>query len=134
MSGYHAPLIYTMVLMSAADRNMTDAELSTIGDILTHLPVFASFDRDTLPAVAAQCVDLLDDKHGLDRVLTAIVDGLPEKLYETAYALACDVVASDNKASQEELRLLEILRDRLDIDRLVASAIERAARARFIRP
>jgi len=133
MFGHHAPLIHTMVLMSAADRNMTDAELSTIGDIITHLPVFATFDRNSLSVVAGQCVDLLDDAHGLNNVLTAIVDELPEKLSETAYALACDVVASDGQASQEELRLLEILRERLNIDRLVAAAIERGARARFIR-
>src|ERR1044072_362463 len=32
--------LYTMVLMSAADRNMTDAEMSTMGDMVSHLPVF----------------------------------------------------------------------------------------------
>ena len=31
-------------------------------------------------------------------------------------------------------RLLELIRHRLDIDRLIAAAIERGARARFIRP
>ena len=35
------------------------------------------------------------------------------------------------KASQEELRLLELLRHGLDIERLAAAAIERAARARY---
>jgi len=40
------------------------------------------------------------------------------------------VAAADGKASQEELRLLEMIRDRLDIGRLPAAAIERAARAR----
>ena len=38
--------------------------------------------------------------------------------------------AADAHASQEELRLLEILRDRLDIGPLEAAAIERGARAR----
>ena len=56
--------------------------------------------------------------------------GLPKKLYETAYALACDVAVADGKLSQEELRLLQMLRNRLELDRLHAAAIERGARAR----
>jgi hypothetical protein len=75
----------------------------------------------------------MDRENGLDEALAAIEEALPPKLRETAYAVACDVVAADNQASQEELRLLEILRDHLHIDRLVAVAIERATRARFAR-
>jgi hypothetical protein len=52
---------------------------------------------------------------------------------ETAYALACDIVAADGNASQEELRVLELLRHRMEMERLVAAAIERGARARFAR-
>jgi hypothetical protein len=63
--------------------------------------------------------------------LKAIREGLPAKLHETAYAIACDLVASDGEATQEELRVLELIRDRLHIERLVAVAIERASRARF---
>ena len=60
-----------------------------------------------------------------------IKSALPAKLRETAYAIACDLVASDGEASQEELRVLELLRDRLNIEQLIAAAIERSARARF---
>jgi tellurite resistance protein len=55
---------------------------------------------------------------------------LPEKLRETAYAMACDVAAADGTVMPEEARLLAILRDRLKIDRLAGAAIERGARAR----
>ena len=57
---------------------------------------------------------------------------LPEKLYETAYAIACDVVAADGAAGQEELRLLEMIRHELELDRLIAAGIERGARARHM--
>ncbi len=50
---------------------------------------------------------------------------------ETAYAVACDIAAADGKVSEEETRLLEMIRDGLEIDRLVAVAIERGARAHF---
>jgi tellurite resistance protein len=55
---------------------------------------------------------------------------LPAKLVETAYALACDIAAADGFASQEELRLLEMLRHELAVGRLEAAAIERGTRAR----
>ena len=57
---------------------------------------------------------------------------LPAKLYETAYAVGCDIVAADHDASREELRLLELLRDKLGLDGLVSAAIERGARARHM--
>jgi tellurite resistance protein len=126
-------LIYTMVMVSAADSEMTDAEVSTIGEIVSHLPVFRSFDRDSLSRIAAACADLLQQEDGLDVVLAAIKAALPPRLRETAYALACDVVAADAQASQEELRLLELIRHRFDVDRLTAAAIERGARARYAR-
>jgi tellurite resistance protein len=120
-----------MVMISAADRDMTDAELTIIGDIVGHLPVFGAFHRDSLPAVLNECTKLLSRDNGLDAAFTAIKKALPAKLRETAYAVACDVAAADGEASQEELRVLELMRDRLDIDRLIAAGIERGARARF---
>ena len=127
----HGALICTMVMISAADRDMTDAELTIIGDIVGHLPVFRAFHRDSLPAVLNECTSLLSRDNGLDAALAAIKKALPAKLRETAYAVACDVAAADGEASQEELRVLELMRDRLDIDRLIAAGIERGSRARF---
>ena len=132
MINHHNALIYTMVLASAADREMTDSELLRIGQIVTRLPVFSDYDSNTLTDVTAECAALLDGDDGLDTVLRIIDEALPEKLRETAYAIACDIVAADLAASQEELRLLEMLRHRLDIDRLAAAAIERGVRARHM--
>ena len=127
---HHDALIYTMVLASAADQNMTDAELRTIGEIVSYLPIFKDFSRERLPAAARACAELLANSKGLERVLGEIKRALPKELRETAYALACDVIAADGKASQEALRLLELLNERLEIDQLSAAAIERAARVR----
>ena len=132
MLDHHSALIYTMVLASAVDGGATDAELRTVGDIVTHLPIFAGYDKKQLPKTLAACSDLLQKENGLDLALKDIKAALPPRLRETAYALACDIVASDGEASQEELRLLELLRDRLPIERLIAAAIERGARARFM--
>jgi tellurite resistance protein len=129
----HGALIYTMVIVSAADRNMTDAELAIIGDIVGHLPVFRDFDRKTLPGLLEECTRLLNREDGLEEAFAAIKGALPANLRETAYAIACDVAAADGEASQEELRVLEMMRHRLAIDRLIAAGIERGARARFQR-
>ena len=127
---HHPALVYVMVLVSASDGNMTDAELAQIGNIVTHLPVFDDFDTENLATLAASCTDLLQEEDGLDTALALVREALPEKLRETAYALACDVAAADGHIQQEEMRLLEIIRHELHIDRLPAAGIERGARAR----
>ncbi len=124
-------LIYTMVLVSAADSDMTNAEFQTIGSIVKQLPVFKKFELDRLPETTANCAERLGEPNGLDKLLQEIVSSLPKRLHETTYALACDVAAADGHASQEELRLLELLLDNLEIGALEVAAIERSARARY---
>ena len=126
----HEALIYTMVLCSAADREMSDTELLAIGEIVRHTPMFRAFDIESLPKTATACADRLAAEDGLESVMADIKQALPARLCESAYALACDVVAADGQASQEELRMLEMIRHRLDVSRLSAAAIEHGARAR----
>jgi len=131
MLDHHRALIYTMVIVSAADSELPDAELRIIGDIVRDLPVFRDFDEGELPKILNDCTELMSGEDGLEETLKAIKAALPAKLRETAYAIACDLVASDGEASQEELRIIELIRHRLNLERLVAAAIERGARARF---
>ncbi|GGF45945.1 hypothetical protein GCM10011611_60530 [Aliidongia dinghuensis] len=132
MIDHHAALIQTMFLVSAADADMTDAELGIIGEVVSFLPVFRGYDNSKLGATLEECAKFLGQDDGLELALKQIRESLPPKLRETAYAIACDVVAVDGEATQEELRILELLRHRLGIDRLVAAGIERGARARFM--
>ena len=76
--------------------------------------------------------ELFDQEDGLDALFGLMRDNLPERLFETAYALACDVAAADGTLRETELRLLEEIRYELNIDRLHAAAIERGARARHL--
>ncbi|MGH7092219.1 MAG: tellurite resistance TerB family protein [Stellaceae bacterium] len=127
----HGALIYTMVIVSGAETSLDETELAIIGDIIEHLPVFRGFDRKALAARLNDCAELLSGEDGLEKTLTAIKAALPERLRETAYAIACDLVASDGRATQDELHILELIRHRLDIGRLTGAAIERGSRARF---
>lgn len=127
---HHDALIYVMVTISAADRAMTDPELLRIGEIVQTLPVFRDYNRERLVNAAEDCGNALQDEDGLEKVLDTIADALPQKLYDTAYALAVEVAAADLHVEQEELRFLQMLRDRLNLDKLTIAAIEAGARAR----
>jgi tellurite resistance protein len=127
----HTALIYTMVIMSAADSDMADVELGIIGEMVRTLPAFKDFDADLLPKIAEDCAELIGTDGGLETVIKLCKQSLPVRLRETAYALACDVAAADGKVSEEEVRLLEMIAEGLELDRLVAAAIERGARAHF---
>ena len=131
MLDHHGALIYTMVIVSAADSDLPDAELRIIDDIVKDFPVFRDFDQSELPRALNDCTELMNRENGLEETLKAIKAALPAKLRETAYAIACDLVASNGDASQEELSLIELISHRLNLERLVAAAIERGARARF---
>jgi|SRR6185437_845993 len=127
----HGALVYTMVLVSGAETSIGATEQAIMGDIIGHLPVFRGFDRTKLTQHLNDCAELLSADDGLDKTLDAIKAALPDHLRETAYAIGCDLVASDGEATQEELQILDLIRHRLEIGRLAAAAIERGAKARF---
>ena len=126
-------LIAIMIATSASDAEIRTAELVTIQQLVNHLPVFADYDVDRMRQIAATVFDLFEEEDGLDTLFALVRDALPKHLAETAYALACDVAASDGNLEQEELRLLQEIRHELGIDRLHAAAIERGARARHMK-
>lgn len=126
----HEALIYLMVVMSAADRDMTDAELARIGNNIRTWPVFRGFDEDRIIEVAGQCQQILQADNGLEKILSAVRDTVPLKMHDTAYALAVEIAAADLHVEPEEKRMLQIVRARLTVEPLVAAAIERAAQAR----
>ncbi|MCS6758222.1 MAG: tellurite resistance TerB family protein [Candidatus Devosia euplotis] len=97
------------------------------------MPVFETFDPSHITATANACADKLNGPGGLDHVIDNAIAALPVKLQDTAHALAADVTSVDLHLEQEELRFLEMLRDRLDLDRLNTAAIEASARARHWR-
>lgn len=125
-------LIAVMVAVSISDARIKTSELVTIEQIVNHLPVFAKYDADRIKTVSQTIFDLFEEEDGLDALFGLVRDALPDHLYETAYALACDVAAADGRLQETELRFLEEIRYELNIDRLHGAAIERGARARHL--
>ena len=128
--GAHEALIYLMVVTSASDRDMTDAELARIGEVVRTWPVFEDFRQNDLVRVAQDCQQLLHEDGGLDGVLKLARQAIPERLHDTAYAAAFEVAAVDHEMRMEELRMLQMLRQHLKIDQLTVAAIERGNEAR----
>ena len=110
---------------------MNEAELQRIETLVGQLPVFDSSDRAGLSRVANNCVDLINSSSDIEGVLDLAIAAIPARLQDTAYALVVEIAAADLTLPQEELRFLEMIRDKLDLDRLVTAAIEVAARARY---
>ncbi|WP_426033693.1 tellurite resistance TerB family protein [Cypionkella sp. TWP1-2-1b2] len=127
-------LLAVMIAVSASDENMRTAELVAIQRTVNHMPVFAGYDADRMRVVAQTVFDLFEEEDGLEALFGLIRDALPERLNETAYALACDVATADGSLREVELRMLEEVREELNIDRLHAAAIEWGARVRHLRP
>jgi tellurite resistance protein len=127
-------LLAVMVAASASDQNIRTAELVAIQRMVNHMPVFADYDADRIRRVSQIVFDLFEEEDGLDALFGLIRAALPERLNETAYALACDVVTADGNHSQVELQMLEEVREELEIDRLHAAAIEWGARVRHMTP
>ncbi len=125
-------LVALMIAVSASDEDLRTAELVKIQSAVNMLPVFSDYDIDRMREAAQVVFDLFDQEDGLDALFGLVRQYLPERLYETAYALACDVAAADGTLNESELRLLEEIRYELNIDRLHAAAIERGARARHV--
>tara|TARA_B100001167_G_scaffold187900_1_gene150584 strand:- start:374 stop:796 length:423 start_codon:yes stop_codon:yes gene_type:complete len=125
-------LVALMIAVSASDENMRTSELVTIQRIVNHLPVFRDFDQGSIGEISHLVFTLFEAEDGLDQLFALMRDRLPEKLNETAYALACDVAAADGAIEGPEARILEEIRYELDIGRLHAAAIERGTRARHM--
>ena len=127
----HAALVYVMVVVAASDGAMHAREEEAMAEFTRRLPVFRGFDPDRLAATVADCSAILQEHEGFAAVLGLVRDALSEPLRETAYWLALEMALSDHKVALEEIRVIETIRRALGIDRLVAAALERGARARY---
>jgi hypothetical protein len=123
-------LIHLMVAAAASDDAISEVELERIQSLVLRTPVFNGFDGGRFAMIANTAVDLINAS-GIETAVEAALAAVPDKLQDTAYALAVEVTVVDLALPQEELRLLEMIRDGLKIDRLVTAAIEASARARM---
>ena len=123
-------LVAVMIAVSVSHSGVQTSELVAIQRMVDHAPVFAQYDLDRIRIVSQTVMTLFEEEEGLDALFGLVRDALPEKLYETAYALACDVGAADGRLYEGEMALLAEIRHQLNIPRLHAAAIELSAQVR----
>ncbi|MBA4489766.1 tellurite resistance TerB family protein [uncultured Paracoccus sp.] len=123
-------LVSVMVAVSVSDGNIRTSELVAIERMVNHMPVFADYDVDRIRAVSQTVMSLFEDEDGLDAMFGLVRDALPSRLFETAYALACDVAAADGRLTDSEAEMLQEIRHQLDVSRLHAAAIELSSQLR----
>ena len=126
-------LICTMVLVAAADGAITDREIGVMSGLVQTLPAFQDYSSERLDTAMEAAVALLGEDDGLSHAGEMLRGALEPRLRETAYALACEVIAADKSHSQPALRMLELVMAELHLEPLVAAAIERGTRARHQR-
>jgi len=81
-------LVAIMITISASDETIRTSELVTIERIINHLPAFADFDIARLKDISNGVLDLFAEEDGLDILWEGVRATLPERLFETAYAMA----------------------------------------------
>jgi uncharacterized membrane protein YebE (DUF533 family) len=126
-------LVLTMVLVSAADGGITDREIGVMSGQVQTLPAFQDFTSERMADVTEAAVSLLREDNGLAHAGRVIRTALTPKLRETAYALACEVVAGGLGGRTKSLDMLDFVRGELGLDPLISAAIERGVRARHQR-
>lgn len=126
-------LCAAMIVTACADGALNSTEARTVKHNIDVLPIFTGYEPGRFDEIAAIVENMLNEDDGIDQLLELLEQALPEKLSETVYALCCDVAASDGVLEQAELRLLEMVADRMDIDTLFRGAIQRGAAARWVR-
>ena len=126
-------LILTMVLVAAADGGMSDREIGVMSGQVQTLPIFHDFTTEQLRVATDAAVQLLNEEDGLNHAARLLRAALEPRLRETAYALACDVFAANQVTHQRALDMLDFVLSELQLDPLIAAAIERGARARHQR-
>ncbi len=119
-------LVLTMVLVSAADGGITDREIGIMSGLVQTLPAFQDFTTE-------RAAELLNDDDGLAHAGRLLRAALNPKLRETAYALACEVVAGGEGSRRQSIEMLDFVRGELGLDQLITAGIERGVRARYQR-
>ena len=91
-------LIAIMMAVTASDGRIQTSQLVSIERMVNHLPVFRDYDPERMKEVSNTVFDVLAEEDGLDILWDTVRATLPERLFDTAYAMACDVTAADGEA------------------------------------
>lgn len=99
---------------AASDGHIADEEAEGLWTTLSRMRMFESWTGQKFSQMMDRLVRILK-RRDVDGLLDRCAASLPEKLHETAFANACDIVLADGVVEPEEEEFLEKLQRKLDV-------------------
>ncbi|WP_323256665.1 tellurite resistance TerB family protein [Spirulina sp. CCNP1310] len=111
-----------MLLVVAADGYLADDEVRLLNITLLRMRLFRSYSEDVMHRMFDNLGGILR-REGSGALFEAAIATLPHDLYETAFAIATDLVLADGEVSQEEEDLLSSLARSFDLEQSLINQI-----------
>jgi hypothetical protein len=99
---------------AASDGHIADEEAEGLWVTLSRMRMFDSWTGQQFSHMMDRLVKILK-RHDVDGLLDRCVASLPQKMHETAFANACDIVLADGVVEADEEEFLEKLQRKLDV-------------------
>lgn len=103
-----------MLVAVASDGYLSDEEAQGLSTSLSRMQLFRSYPGDVTRKMFDRLLSILQ-RQGIKSLLNMALAVLPHDLYETAFAMATDLVLADGEVTQEEEELLNDLHRALEI-------------------
>jgi len=113
-----------MLLVVCSDGYLADSETRLLNATFNRMKLFRSYSGDVIERMIDNLCGILR-RDGSKVLFDAAIATLPHDLYDTAFAIATDLVLADGEVSEEEEDLLGSLCRALDLpDSLVNQVIQ----------
>ncbi len=89
---------------------------------LSRMKLFENYSDEKMIRTNERIIRILQ-KEGPEYLVKIASEGLPQELYLTSFAVACDLILSDGVVSEEEQQLLNDLYNFLSIEEATANNI-----------
>ena len=106
----------------ASDRQISQPELKRMYFLLARMRLFQGWSETQYHAIIDKFWDMLKSQ-GLEPSLDLCIRSLSPKLYQTAFAIAVDLVLTDGTVTQEEKDFLYDLQKKLGLETKLATKI-----------
>ncbi|RCS52852.1 Tellurite resistance protein TerB [Bremerella cremea] len=107
---------------SGCDGHIADDEVSGLVTCLIRMKLYQRYDGRQYGKTLNKLHGFMKKK-GVDALIDACTETLPQELRKAAFANACDIVLADGVVEQDEKVFMERLRDKLQLDPKVAKTI-----------
>ncbi|MGF1486333.1 MAG: tellurite resistance TerB family protein [Prochloraceae cyanobacterium] len=111
-----------MIAAIAADGQISEEEARLVAATLSRMKLFQDYTNDRLVRTNEKILRILQQQ-GPEYLVKIASEGLPQELYDTAFAIAADLILSDGVVSEQEQQLLNDLYHFLSLNEQTAQTI-----------